>query len=468
MITRRNLVGMAGAGAAFGMAGPAPAAAGTAPRFPSTFRWGCSTAAYQIEGAAREDGRGESIWDVYARTPGMVKNGDTGDVACDGYHRYREDAQLIRDLGAGAYRFSLAWPRIFPQGKGQPNQKGLDHYSRVIDDLLEKGIEPHVTLFHWDLPTALPGGWRNRDTASAFADYAALVARTYSDRVGHFMTVNEIQSFIDNGYGAGIHAPGQRLAPRELNQARHHALLAHGLGVQAIRAGARRPVRIGWAENFVTPVPVVETPAHLAAARKALHALNGTIAEPILAGRYHPGLESPPTIAAGDMAIIASPIDFVALNVYSPIYVRAAPERSEGYAVVPRPSGFPTMSLDWLTVGPEAAYWAARHVSEAWQPKSLFISENGCPGGDVPVDGRVDDTDRIMFLRAYVANVQRAVQEGYPLHGYFVWSLLDNFEWSEGYTKRFGLHHVDYATQRRTPKLSAEWYRALIRRGTMV
>ncbi|NYD89159.1 GH1 family beta-glucosidase [Sphingomonas melonis] len=467
MITRRKLVGAAGAGAALGLAGPVLSAP-TRFDFPKAFRWGCSTAAYQIEGAAREDGRGESIWDVYARTPGKVKNGDTGDVSCDGYHRYREDAQLIRDLGAGAYRLSIAWPRIFPEGKGTINQKGLDHYSRVIDDLLEKGIEPHVTLFHWDLPTALRNGWRARDTAMAFADYAAVVARTYSDRVGHFMTVNEIQSFIDNGYGAGTHAPGMQLGTAELNQARHHALLAHGLGVRAIRANARRPVQVGWAENVVTPVPVVETPEHVVAAQKALRRLNATITGAILTGRYAADMNMPPVVAAGDMAIISSPIDFVALNVYSPIYVRSAPEVAEGYAIVPRPLGFPTMGLDWLTVGPEAAYWAARHVSEVWKPRSLFISENGCPGADTLVDGRVEDTDRIMFLRAYLSNVQRAVAEGYPLHGYFVWSLLDNFEWSEGYTKRFGIHYVDYATQRRIPKRSAQWYRELIRRGTLV
>ncbi len=467
MITRRNLVGFAGAGVALGMAGPVLSAGKPTFRFPKSFRWGCSTAAYQIEGAVAEDGRGQSIWDVFSHTPGKVKNGDTGDVACDGYHRYGQDAQLIRNMGAGAYRFSIAWPRVFPDGRGALNQKGLDHYSRVIDDLLEKGIEPHVTLYHWDLPTALPGGWRNRDTASAFADYAAAIARTYSDRVGHFMTLNEIQSFIDGGYGFGIYAPGLRSGMGELNQTRHHALLAHGLGVRAIRANARRQVKVGWAENLTTPVPVADTPAHLDAARKALRKLNGNIAGTILTGQYPVGMNKPPVVADGDMEIIGGPIDFVGLNVYSPIYVRSAPDQASGYAVVPKARGFPTMGLDWLSVGPEAAYWVTRLVSDVWKPKSLFISENGCPGSDVLLNGRVDDTDRLMFLRAYVANVQRAVQEGYPLHGYFVWSLLDNFEWAEGYSKRFGLHYVDYQTQQRIPKLSAQWYRELIRAGTM-
>jgi beta-glucosidase len=468
------MVGMAGAGALLGLTGAGPALAARRPsfRFPKNFRWGCSTAAYQIEGAVKEDGRGESIWDVFSHTAGKVKNGDTGDVACDNYHRYAEDTQLLKAMGVGSYRFSIAWPRIIPDGRGAVNQKGLDHYSRVIDNLLENGIEPHVTLYHWDLPSALPGGWQARDTASAFADYAGLIAQTFSDRVGHFMTTNEIRAFIDGGYGFGVHAPGLRSNLATLNQTRHHALLGHGLAVQALRARAKRRIEIGIAENPMIPIPVIETPEHVEAAQKALRKMNGPFLETIMTGRYPADLltdaAKPPVIAPGDMAAIGSPLDFVALNVYAPLYVRAAPDTAQGYAVVPRPRAFPTMDLDWLMVGPEVAYWAARHVSEVWKPKSIYISENGCAAGDRLANGRVDDTDRVMFLRNYVANVQRAVQEGYPLHGYFVWSLLDNFEWTEGYAKRFGLHYVDFATQQRIPKLSAAWYRELIRRGSLV
>uniref|UniRef100_UPI00359C6D05 GH1 family beta-glucosidase n=1 Tax=Sphingomonas melonis TaxID=152682 RepID=UPI00359C6D05 len=473
-MTRRSLVELAAVGALAASAGPLAAAAPRKPafRFPKRFRWGCSTAAYQIEGAVAEDGRGQSVWDVFSHTAGKIKNGDTGDVACDSYHRYQEDTQLIKALGVGSYRFSIAWPRIFPEGRGAVNQKGLDHYSRVIDDLLANGIEPHVTLFHWDTPTALPGGWQNRDTAKAFADYAGLIAERFSDRVGHFMTTNEIRAFIDGGYGFGVHAPGIRSNLATLNQTRHHALLGHGLAVQAIRAGSRRRVQVGIAENPMIPVPVIETPEHVAAAQKAMRKMNGAFLETIMTGRYPAELleakAKPPVIAAGDMAAIGSALDFVALNVYAPLYVRSAPDRADGYAVVPRPRAFPTMDLDWLMVGPEVAYWAVRLVNDVWKPRSIYISENGCAAGDTLRDGRVEDTDRIMFLRNYVANVQRAVQEGYPLDGYFVWSLLDNFEWTEGYAKRFGLHYVDFETQKRTPKLSAEWYRELIRRGQMV
>lgn len=476
MVTRRSLMELAGAGTLLGVAGStATAAAPTrrpAFRFPKGFRWGCSTAAYQIEGAAKEDGRGESVWDVFSHTPGKVKNGDTGDTACDSYHRYREDTQLIKAMGAGAYRFSIAWPRIFPQGRGQLNQKGLDHYSRVVDDLLANGIEPHVTLYHWDLPTALPGGWANRDTAQAFADYAGVISDHLSDRVRHFMTTNEIRAFIDGGYGFGVHAPGLRSNLQTLNQTRHHALLGHGLAVQALRAKAKRRIEVGIAENPMIPVPVIDTPEEVAAAKLALRKMNGPFLDTIVNGRYPVDLlnakAKPPVIAEGDMKAIGSPLDFVSLNVYAPLYVRAAPERADGYAVVPRPRAFPTMDLDWLMVGPEVLYWGVRLVSEVWKPKSIYISENGCAAGDALRDGRVDDTDRIMFMRNYIANAQRAVQEGYPLDGYFAWSLLDNFEWAEGYAKRFGLHYVDFETKQRIPKLSARWYRELIRRGSMV
>ena len=472
MITRRALGASLGAGAALSLAHGSASATPATLSFPKGFRWGCATAAYQIEGAVNEDGRGPSIWDVFSHTPGKTANGDTGDVACDSYHRYREDTQLLKGLGAKAYRFSVAWPRIFPEGRGQANPKGLDHYDRVVDNLLENGIEPYITLYHWDLPAALPGGWQSRDTAYAFADYAGLMAEKLSDRVEHFITMNEFASFVDAGHGFGIHAPGLRLKAAELHQVGHNALLAHGLGVQAIRARSKRRVQIGVAENPSCPVPVIETPENIAAARSAMRQINGAYLVPILEGRYPEDRQAPaahpPKIEAGDMAVIGSPLDFLALNVYAPTYVRAAPDRPQGYAVVPRPKSFPTMVLPWLMIGPEASYWAVRLASELWKPHGIYISENGCAASDALVDGQVNDTDRVMFLRNYIANLRRASADGYPLRGYFLWSLLDNFEWAEGYTKRFGIHYVDYQTQQRIPKLSAAWYRELIRKNALV
>jgi len=455
-----------GTGAASALAAPLDQS------FPRTFRWGCATASYQIEGAANEDGRGPTNWDVFSHTPGRVANGDTGDVACDSYHRYADDTKLLTGLGVKAYRMSIAWSRIFPEGRGTPNQKGVDHYNRVIDNLLAAGIDPYVTMFHWDLPQALPGGWQSRDTAKAFADYAGYMAGKLSDRVGHFMTTNEIRCFTDIGHQEGRHAPGLRLDRAGVNQVRHHGVLAHGLGAQAIRANARKGTQIGLAENTVFHVPVIETPEHIEAAKKATRAENAMFLTAIMEGRYldsylaAQGADAP-KVEAGDMAAIGTPLDFVALNVYAPVYVRADAS-PQGYAVLPHLDSSPRMASPWLYVGPEVAYWAVRSVSELWAPKSLYISENGCSADDPLVAGRVDDADRVMFLRNYIGQLHRAVAEGYPLHGYFLWSLMDNFEWADGYTKRFGIHYVDFKTGQRLPKLSAAWYRELVARNALV
>ncbi|WP_242139697.1 GH1 family beta-glucosidase [Sphingomonas sp. TREG-RG-20F-R18-01] len=440
--------------------------------FPDDFLWGCATASYQIEGAVAEDGRGRTNWDVFAHTQGRVANGDTGDVACDSYHRYPEDIALLKGLGVKAYRLSLAWSRIFPEGRGTPNQKGVDYYNKLIDALLAAGITPYVTLFHWDLPEALPGGWQSRDTASAFADYAGYMAGKLSDRVHHFMTVNELRCFTDIGHIEGRHAPGLRLPPAAGNQVRHHGVLAHGLGVQAIRAHARPGTQVGLADNSNFYVPVIETPEHIAAAKTAVREENAMFLTAIMEGRYTDGYlaregANAPRVAAGDMAAIGSPLDFVALNIYAPNYVRADAGPS-GYKILPHLPSSPRMASPWLYVGPEVAYWGVRTVSELWKPKAIYISENGTSADDPVVDGRIDDSDRIMYLRNYLAEFHRATAEGYPLKGYFLWSLMDNFEWADGYTKRFGIHHVDFATQVRTPKLSAAWYRELVRRNTLV
>ena len=440
--------------------------------FPRDFRWGCATAAYQIEGAVREDGRGQTNWDVFSHTPGKVANNDTGDVACDSYHRYRDDIALLKGLGVNSYRLSIAWSRIFPDGRGTPNAKGVDYYNRVIDGLLAAGIRPYVTMFHWDLPAALPGGWQNRDTAYAFADYAGFMAKTLSDRVQDVMTVNELACFTDLGHLRGIHAPGLQLPPAGVNQVRHHGVLAHGLGVQAIRAQARAGTRVGIADNIALHIPAIETAEHIAAAKRATRERNAMFLTAIMEGRYLDSYlaeqgAAAPKVQAGDMAAIGSPLDFVALNIYTPEWVRAD-DSAKGYAVIPHIASSPRMASPWLVVAPEVAYWGVRLVSDLWRPKTLYVSENGASADDPVTGGRVDDVDRIMYLRNYLGQFRRAVAEGYPLKGYFLWSLMDNFEWADGYGKRFGIHYVDFKTQRRTPKLSAAWYKEVIRRNTIV
>jgi len=443
--------------------------------FPNGFLWGCATAAYQIEGGAAEDGRKPSVWDTFSKTPGKVTHGDTGDVADDSYHRYAEDIQLLKWLGVKTYRMSISWPRVFPDGTGQPNEKGIAYYERVIDALVAAGILPYVTLFHWDLPQALEdrwGGWESRDTSKAFADYAAYVAKRLSDRVHHFCTINEFSCFTDDGYASGYKAPGKRLAPAQVNQVRHNGLLAHGLGVQALRASARQGTRIGLAENARICVPAIESEAHMVAARKAMREVNAPFLTAVMEGRYldsylsHAGAAAP-KYTPEDMKAIGSPVDFVGLNIYTPTYV-AASSSDTGFTVLPRPSSYPHMASPWLIIGPEAIYWGARHMAEIWHVKDVYITENGCSADDVVApDGHVYDTDRVMFLRNHLIHAHRAVAEGWPLRGYFLWSLLDNFEWSDGYTKRFGIVFVDYKTQKRIPKMSADFYRETIRRGTV-
>jgi beta-glucosidase len=438
--------------------------------FPKGFLWGTATASYQVEGAVKEDGRGPSIWDTFSHTHGKVINDATGDVADDDFHRYKEDVQLMKSLGVKASRFSIAWPRIFPQGSGAPNPKGLDFYDRLVDDLLANGIEPFATLYHWDLPQALQtriGGWESRETAEAFAHYAGYVAEHLSDRVKHFFTNNEFGAWVELGYRNGQHAPGLKLPPARFNQTRHHAVLGHGLAVQAMRARAKPGTKIGLAENISIGVPVIETAAHIEAAMRATREMNAPYMTVIQEGRYTDAYladakADAPKFTPEDLKIISSPLDFMGINVYTPLYVRAD-EGPAGFAIVPHPSTFPRMSSKWLFVGPEVLYWGPRHVTKLWNPKEIYITENGCSSADVPgPDGVIYDTDRIMYLRNYLTQLQRATREGLPVRGYFLWSLLDNFEWADGYTNRFGLHYVDYQTQKRTPKLSATYYREVI------
>jgi beta-glucosidase len=441
-------------------------------QFPADFMWGCATASYQIEGAVNEDGRKPSVWDTFSHTAGKTFQGDTGDVADDSYHRYKEDIKLLKELGAKCYRFSISWSRIFPDGTGQANLKGLDYYQRVVDELLKNNIAPYITLFHWDLPQALPGGWQSRDTVKAFGDYAAYISKHLSDRVGHFFTTNEFTCFTDLSYKTGKFAPGLKLQDAEVNQVRHHAILAHGTAVQAIRANAKSGTQIGLAENANVYVPVIENSRQIEAARRATREGNAPFLSAVMEGKYTDGyLEregaNAPKVEIGDMKIIGSALDFVGLNVYTPEYVRAD-DSAAGFAVEKRQTSFPRMASDWLYIAPEVIYWAVRNVSEIWKPKSLYITENGCSADDVITpEGRIEDTDRVMYLRNHLTHLHRAASEGYPIKGYFLWSLLDNFEWADGYSKRFGLHYVDFKTQARTPKLSAEWYREVIARNAV-
>jgi beta-glucosidase len=437
--------------------------------FPKDFLWGSATASYQVEGAVHEGGRGPSIWDTFSHAQGKTANGDTGDIADDFYHLYPADISLMKEIGLKTFRFSVAWTRIFPQGTGQPNQPGIDFYNRLVDALLAAGIQPFCTLFHWDLPQGLQdeGGWENRDTAKAFADYAGFTAGFLSDRVKHFMTMNEMRSFVELGYSQGIHAPGLQVGEKRLAQLNHYVALAHGLSVQAIRSNSKPQTKVGIADNVQAATPVIETPEHIEAAQKAMREQNAMFLTVVQEGRYTDSYlkrlgSNAPKFTAEEMDTIKNPMDFVGLNIYQPTYIRA--DNSEaGYAVINPPSSFPHMYSPWLYVGPEALYWAPKLVSDIWKIKELYITENGASSSDRPEsDGHIYDSDRVMYLRNYLGQLHRAIAEGVPVKGYFLWSLLDNYEWADGYDKRFGIVYVDYATQKRTPKLSADFYKHVI------
>jgi beta-glucosidase len=444
--------------------------------FPKDFLWGTATSAYQIEGAVNEDGRGRSIWDTFSHTPGKIEDHSNGDRANDHYHRYKEDVRLIKELGVKAYRFSIAWPRIFPEGTGAPNPKGLDFYNRLVDELLANGIEPYATLYHWDLPQALEdrvGGWRSSDTSKAFGDYAGYVAQHLTDRVKNIFTVNEPGRFVNFGYGWAIDAPGLKLPQAEVNQVRHHVALAHGLAVQAIRAKGRAGTRVGVAENIAACIPAIDTPENIHATEIATRELNAGFLGVILEGKYTDGyLEyagaDAPKFTADELKIISSPNDFVGLNIYAPQFYITAADKKPGFNVLPFPKSFPHMNSEWLRVGPETIYWVPRIAAKIWNIENIYISENGTSSADeLAPDGKVYDLDRIMYLRNYLTQLQRATSEGVPVRGYFLWSLMDNFEWIFGFEKRFGLYRVDFETQARVPKLSVSFYRDVIARNAI-
>ncbi|MFJ8578461.1 GH1 family beta-glucosidase [Micromonospora sp. NPDC093277] len=431
------------------------------PEFPAGFRWGASTSAYQIEGATTADGRGPSIWDTFAHTPGRIADGSTGDEACDHYHRYAEDVALLAGLEVSAYRFSIAWPRIQPTGAGPANPAGLDFYERLVDDLLGHGVDPVATLFHWDLPQALEdaGGWLDRDTAHRFAEYADLVAARLGDRVKLWITLNEPFIHMSLGHGMGMHAPGRMLLFDAFPVA-HHQLLGHGLAVAALRARGSGPVAIA---NNYSPVRLAGDSDADRAAGAAYDALHNRLFTDPLLGRGYPELPGLDTAAVrdGDLDVIAAPLDVLGVNYYNPTGVRAAEEGSPlPFEMVPL-AGYPRTAFDWPVVPDglrDLLLQLHDRYGDALPP--IQVTESGCAYDDEPdTDGRVHDPERIAYLDGHIRAVRAAMAEGVEVTGYFVWSLLDNWEWAEGFTKRFGLVHVDYATQRRTPKSSYAWFR---------
>ncbi len=438
--------------------GPAPSKLA----LPASFKWGISSAAYQIEGAVAEDGRGPSIWDLFGKA-GRIANGDTGDVACDHYHRYKEDVALMKRLGAQVYRFSVAWPRVLPQGRGQANQLGLDFYDRLIDEVQKSGIEPWLCLYHWDLPQALDdlGGWQNRDVAGWFADYTALIARRYADRVKHFATFNEPNVATLFGYGMGWNAPGIANR-RSFLQAAHHVNLAHGDSVRALRALAPK-AQLGAIYNRQLCVPISNAPADAVAANVLDACWNRLYADPQILAEYPPELpDVQEFVQAGDMARIAQPIDWFGFNHYCPIYARADPG-TLGFAWADAPHDVPLTGVGWR-IDPKAFRDELTLVHRRYK-LPIYVTENGF-GANETLDksGGVDDPGRIAYLATYLKALEEAVAAGADVRGYYLWSLLDNLEWGAGYASRFGIVFVDYANQqKRVPKASFDWFAELIR-----
>lgn len=446
--------------------------------FAKDFVWGAATSSYQIEGTGRDSGKGQNIWDVFTKEPGRVYEGHTGDIACDHYHRFREDVAYMKELGLKGYRFSIDWSRVLPEGTGKVNEKGIDFYNALIDELLEQGIEPYITLYHWELPYEIykRGGWMNPEIVEWFGQYARLVAERFSDRVKYFFTLNEPQCFVGLGFLQGCHAPGVKAPLRDTFEMAHNALKAHGRAVQMLRAYGKQNVQIGYAPTSGMCYPEKETPKDIEAARKALFALPDDLSnwtwnvswwsDPVILGKYpEEGMKKYekylPVITDKDMKLISQPIDFYGQNIYNGRCIRMGTDgRPEE---VRRPAGFPKTATNW-PVTPEALYWGPKFLYERYR-KPIYITENGMACHDtVSQDGKVHDPNRIDFMARYLKNLKRAAEE-IDIRGYFQWSLMDNFEWDKGYAERFGIIYVDFETQERIWKDSAYWYRDLIRRN---
>lgn len=439
--------------------------------FPKDFIWGAATASYQIEGAVNEGGRGESTWDVFCEEPGRIVNSDSGAVACDHYHRWKDDIGLMKDLNLQAYRFSLAWPRILPEGDGKPNSEGIAFYDKLIDGLLEAGIEPYITLFHWDLPWSLQErykGWQSRETVKRFADYASLCAEKFGDRVKNWFTINEIMCFTHLAHYEDRFAPGGKLADKESNQTIHNALLGHGMALQAIKA-ARPDAKAGLVENLNAVWPLYESPENIDAARTAFHDKNQQRLFPAMTGKYDETLyerfDGPmPEVEDGDMEIIGTKADVLAYNYYHGVPIVAADNES-GWAQVAIPQDFPRTDMGW-PITPKGLYWSLKYGSDFFPGVPLYIAENGIAQQDVEErDGSVNDVGRIEYYRTHLEACSAAIADSALLAGYFAWSLMDNFEWSDGYSKRFGLTRVNYRTQERTIKASGKYYSEVIQAG---
>ncbi len=436
-------------------------------RFPEGFHWGAATASYQIEGAWNEDGKGESIWDRFAHTPGRIQTGETGDVACDSYHRFEEDVALLKEMNLSSYRFSIGWPRIQPDGRGAVNSKGLDYYARLVDALLEAGIRPFPTLYHWDLPQTLEdaGGWPERDTAERFADYAAIVARALGDRVDGWMIFNEPSVFTTLGYVLGIHAPGRQDLDAYL-RATHVVNLAQGAAFRALRS-VRADLRIGTAFNMSACEPAGDDPADVEAAERWHRLMNVWFLETALHGRYPDAfVDGPPLermgVRDGDLELVKAPLDFLGINLYNRTIVKAQPEDPNRLCAQPvGPSGGndgPRTDFGW-EVWPDALYDMIMRVTRDYDTPVIEVTENGCSYADGPgEDGVIRDHRRIDFYRGYLGAVAKAIEDGADVRGYHAWSLMDNFEWAEGTSQRFGLAWVDFETGRRTLKESGRWY----------
>ncbi|MEU6240660.1 GH1 family beta-glucosidase [Streptomyces sp. NPDC047024] len=473
-------------------ASPVTSSAASPVTFPPGFLWGAATSAYQIEGAVREGGRTPSIWDTFSHTPGKTAGGETGDTAVDHYHRYRDDVALMADLGLGAYRFSVSWPRVQPTGRGPAVQIGLDFYRRLVDELLEKGIQPAVTLYHWDLPQELEdaGGWPERDTAHRFAEYAQLVGEALGDRVENWITLNEPWCSAFLGYGSGVHAPG-RTDPVASLKAAHHLNLAHGLGASALRAAMPARNKIAISLNSAVVRPLSQSPADLAAARRIDDLANGVFHGPLLRGAYPDSLLKATSrltdwsfVLDGDLRAANAPLDALGLNYYSPALVSAVDgevsgPRADGHGASehsPWPGADDVLfhqtpgertEMGW-TVDPTGLYDLLMRYTREAPGLPLYITENGAAYDDKPdADGRVHDPERVAYLHGHLSAVRRALTDGADVRGYYLWSLMDNFEWSYGYEKRFGAVYVDYATLERTPKSSARWYAEAARTGEL-
>jgi beta-glucosidase len=438
-------------------------------RFPAGFAWGTATSATQVEGAASADGKSPSIWDHAGTVGGVIENGQTAAVACDHYHRVAEDVKLLGELGVKHYRFSINWCRIMPEGGRQVNTKGLDFYKRLADALRKNGITPWATLYHWDLPQALEveGGWPVRRTVEAFARYADATVGGLRSHIRHWMTINETHTFIQCGYKLGVHAPFRREPDALVWQAHHHVLLAHGHAVRAVREYGGRGAKVGFVHNPETPIPLDESPEHIAAARACYREINGNYLVPLYEGHYDDAWlakvgRNRPVAVAGDMELISRKTDFLGLNQYGGNIVRAGGKA--GWEQLAYPADYPKGGFDWLNVSPSVMYWGPRLTHELFRPGPMYITENGLSSRDeVNSHGEVVDVQRCQWLAQHLEPLRRACVERIPIKGYFHWSFLDNFEWAHGYDKRMGLVHVNFKTLKRTPKLSASVYRRIAR-----